>query len=100
MAHRDGDGGIRRVGSDVQRTQRDRSIGGSFRSAIRRRGDGSCPSRLAGCELNGELIANDHHELHDAEQEDAEQWKAQRQLDGSLATVTVAACLAAFRACR
>ena len=40
--------------------------------------------------MNGELIANDHHELHDAEQEDEEQWKAQGQFDGSLATVTVA----------
>ena len=88
------------MSSDVQGTHCDRTIGGSFRSAIRRRGDGSCPSRLAGRELNGKLVANDHHELHDAEQEDAEQWKAQRQLDDSLATVTVAACNAGFRACR
>ena len=100
MADRDRHGVDRRADRDRQGAQRDGSIGRALCSGSGWCGHGSCSGRLACSELNGELIANNHDELHDAEQEDEEQRKAQGQLDGSLTTIAVGSCVAKFTAWR
>jgi len=97
MGDRDGDDDVRRGGDNVQRTQRDSSLSRILCSGGGWRGHGSCSGRLASGEFNSELVADDDDELHDAEQEDEEQGKAQRQLNGSLASITVGPALTACR---
>ncbi len=82
---------------DRQRPQGDRPVGSAFRRGSRRRCHRRGTCRLAGGKLHCELIAHDHHELHDAEQEHEQQWQAQGQFDRGLASV---ASRAAVRACR
>ena len=52
--------------------------------------DGCSTCCLARCELHGQLIADDHDELDDAEQEHEQQRQAQCELDCRLPFVTVA----------
>ena len=69
---------------------------------MRRRQPRRAPPRACG-QLHSELVANDHDQLHDPEQEHEQQWQAQSQLDRSLAAVPaggVVASAAAVRVCR